>query len=210
MESNAKQIRDRYKELLDDGVPHSRKELFAYAKEDVEENAYTIGMLTGALKSLVDSSDIYQSMGRGIYQKVELSEKSSNKISARYLNIFKRTLEETSKESVNPMVLLEIDEDEKKKMKEIQECIRKIKRTVEHLRNKERTKVEKCFVIMPFEKNLDEVYHRLIKPTVEKKGYEVKRSDEIYGNQPIIEDITTEIRTANVLIADVTGKNPKH
>lgn len=94
MESNAKQIRDRYKELLDDGVPHSRKELFAYAKEDVEENAYTIGMLTGALKSLVDSSDIYQSMGRGIYQKVELSEKSSNKISARYLNIFKRTLEE--------------------------------------------------------------------------------------------------------------------
>ena len=72
-------------------------------------------------------------MGRGIYQKVELSEKSSNKISARYLNIFKRTLEETSKESVNPMVLLEIDEDEKKKMKEIQECIRKIKRTVEHL-----------------------------------------------------------------------------
>ena len=133
MESNAKQIRDRYKELLDDGVPHSRKELFAYAKEDVEENAYTIGMLTGALKSLVDSSDIYQSMGRGIYQKVELSEKSSNKISARYLIIFKRTLEETSKESVNPMVLLEIDEDEKKKMKEIQECIRKIKRTVEHL-----------------------------------------------------------------------------
>ena len=133
MESNAKQIRDRYKELLDDGVPHSRKELFAYAKEDVEENAYTIGMLTGALKSLVDSSDIYQSMGRGIYQKGELSEKSSNKISARYLNIFKRTLEEPSKESVNPMVLLEIDEDEKKKMKEIQECIRKIKRTVEHL-----------------------------------------------------------------------------
>ena len=53
--------------------------------------------------------------------------------------------------------------------------------------------MEKCFVIMPIEKNLDEVYHRLIKPTVEKKGYEVKRSDEIYGNQPIIEDITTEI-----------------
>ena len=94
MESNAKQIRKKFKELLDDGQPHSRKELFAYAKEDVEENAYTIGMLTGALKSLVDSSDIYQSMGRGIYQKVELSEKSSNKISARYLNIFKRTLEE--------------------------------------------------------------------------------------------------------------------
>ena len=133
MQSNAKQIKDRFVKLLDDGLPHSRKELFAYAKEDVEENAYTIGMLTGALKSLVDSSDIYQSMGRGIYQKVELSEKSSNKISARYLNIFKRTLEETSKESVNPMVLLEIDEDEKKKMKEIQECIRKIKRTVEHL-----------------------------------------------------------------------------
>lgn len=51
MESNAKQIREKFKELLDDGQPHSRKELFAYVKEDVEENIYTDSMLAGGIKN---------------------------------------------------------------------------------------------------------------------------------------------------------------
>ncbi len=133
MESNAKQIKDRFKKLLEDGLPHGRQELFDYAKQGAEENAYTAGMLTGALKSLVDSTDLYQCVGRGIYQKIEFSEKPSNQIVERYLAIFKRTLEETNKELVNPMIFLEINEEEKRKMKEIQDCIRKIKRTVEYL-----------------------------------------------------------------------------
>lgn len=133
MESNAKQIKDRFKKMLEDGLPHNRQELFAYAKEGAEENTYTVGMLTGALKSLVDSTDIYQCVNRGIYQKVESSGQSSNKIIERYVAIFKRTLEEIGKESVNPMVLLEISEEEKRKMEKIQDCIREIKRIVEYL-----------------------------------------------------------------------------
>ncbi|MDO5416887.1 MAG: DNA cytosine methyltransferase [Lachnospiraceae bacterium] len=67
---------------------------------------------------------------------------------------------------------------------------------------------KKCFVIMPFEKKLDECYSKLIKPTVENCGYEVKRADEIYGTNAIIDDITKEIKEADLLIADATGKNP--
>ncbi|NLJ30874.1 MAG: hypothetical protein GX424_04630 [Clostridiales bacterium] len=65
-----------------------------------------------------------------------------------------------------------------------------------------------CFVIMPFEDKLDTYYSKLIKPTIEELKYTVIRSDEIYGIRPIIDDITNEIEKADILIADVTGKNP--
>lgn len=133
MGTNAKQIRDRFRELLDDGLPHSRKELFAYAKEDMEENAYTDSMLAGALKTLVDSSNIYCCIERGIYQKVELSGKPSDDIISHYIVIFKRALDKANREKIDPMALLEMSEEEKQKMKEIQECLLSIEETVERL-----------------------------------------------------------------------------
>ena len=66
----------------------------------------------------------------------------------------------------------------------------------------------KCFVIMPFVKQLDGYYTKLIKPAVEALQYEVKRADEIYSVQAIIDDIVNEIESSDFLIADVTGKNP--
>lgn len=75
-------------------------------------------------------------------------------------------------------------------------------------KNEEQLKVKKCFVIMPFEDNLNEYYFRLVKPAMESKGYEVKRADEIYGNRAIIDDITSEIKNSDILVADATGKNP--
>ncbi len=68
--------------------------------------------------------------------------------------------------------------------------------------------MKKCFVIMPFEKVLDEYYKKLIKPILENLHYEVKRADEIYGTRAIIDDITQEIENADILVADATGKNP--
>lgn len=66
-----------------------------------------------------------------------------------------------------------------------------------------------CFVIMPFgDVYLDEYYQKIVKPTVETAGYTVKRADEIYGVKPIIHDIFDSIREADILIADVTGRNP--
>ena len=61
---------------------------------------------------------------------------------------------------------------------------------------------------MPFQTNLDSYYNHLLKPAIENLNYNVVRADEIYGNQPIIEDITREIKEAYILVADVTGKNP--
>lgn len=66
----------------------------------------------------------------------------------------------------------------------------------------------KCFVIMPFEDKLNSYYNDLIKPLVDGLNYMVKRADEIYSIHAIIDDIVLEIRTADFLIADVTGKNP--
>ncbi len=133
MQSNAKQIKDRFVKLLDDGLPHSRKELFAYAKEDEEENTYTIGMLAGALKTLVDSCNMYHCIERGIYQKIEPSEKTSDDIISGYLSILKKTLEKTNRNLVDPFSLLEMDQEEKLKMREIQECIQNIEETVKRM-----------------------------------------------------------------------------
>lgn len=133
MESNAQKIRERYMELLSDGRPHGRQELFAYAREQSGGNHYTEGMLTGALKVLVDSGNGYQCVGRAVYQKVENHEERQRRIVMRYAEILKKTLEETERERVNPMELLEIDEDEKRKMQEIRKCIQVIQDTVEQV-----------------------------------------------------------------------------
>lgn len=67
---------------------------------------------------------------------------------------------------------------------------------------------KKCFVIMPFQEQLDSYYREIIKPLMETLGYEVLRGDEIYGIDAIIDQIKDAIRHADLLIADLTGKNP--
>ena len=133
IESNAMQIRDRYKELLDDGVPHSRKELFAYVKENSEGNAYTDSMLAGALKTLVDSDNMFCCIERGIYQKIDPLKKNSGDIISHYIAIFKRALDKANRENIDSMALLEMSEEEKQKMKEIQDCLQNIEETVKRL-----------------------------------------------------------------------------
>lgn len=53
-----------------------------------------------------------------------------------YLSIYlfsKKTLEKANRNLVDPLSLLEMDEEEKLKMKEIQECIQNIEETVKCL-----------------------------------------------------------------------------
>ena len=66
----------------------------------------------------------------------------------------------------------------------------------------------KCFVIMPFSEPFNEYYIDILKPVIEECSLEAFRADEIYGTQPIIEDIAESIIDATIIIADVTGKNP--
>jgi len=65
-----------------------------------------------------------------------------------------------------------------------------------------------CFVLMPFQEALTAVYEHGIKPQVESMGMQCKRADEIYSAQGILGDIWDSIQTAELIIADCTGKNP--
>jgi hypothetical protein len=65
-----------------------------------------------------------------------------------------------------------------------------------------------CFVIMPFSGSFNDYYQKILKPTIENCGLKSIRADEIYGVKPIIEDIAECIINAEIVIADVTDKNP--
>jgi len=65
-----------------------------------------------------------------------------------------------------------------------------------------------CFVLMPFDEKFSPIYENILKKVVEEFGLKCKRADEIFGTQPIIEDIWKYIHKARILIADLTGRNP--
>lgn len=65
-----------------------------------------------------------------------------------------------------------------------------------------------CFVIMPFSGEFDNYYQEILKPTIEECSLIAIRADEIYGIKPIMEDIAECIINADIIIADVTGRNP--
>lgn len=65
-----------------------------------------------------------------------------------------------------------------------------------------------CFFLCPFSEPFDAIYSDHVKPILETEGMTVDRADEIFGTQPIIEDIWESINSAELILADVTGKNP--
>jgi hypothetical protein len=65
-----------------------------------------------------------------------------------------------------------------------------------------------CFVLMPFNSEMEEVFEYLISPAITKSGLNAVRADNINRPGSIIEQIRTSIRQSKLLIADVTAKNP--
>jgi hypothetical protein len=65
----------------------------------------------------------------------------------------------------------------------------------------------KCFVIMPFDAELDFVY-RVIKKTVEQHAMECQRADERVISEPIMEDVKSQIAGADLVVVDFTNRNP--
>ena len=61
---------------------------------------------------------------------------------------------------------------------------------------------------MPFRKDFDEIYFDLIKPTVEHSGIKCERVDEFPDPSHITADIVNCIEDANIIIADLTTRNP--
>ncbi|MBX7210377.1 MAG: hypothetical protein K1X78_18845 [Verrucomicrobiaceae bacterium] len=73
--------------------------------------------------------------------------------------------------------------------------------------------MKKCFVIMPIKsgpefEHFRAVFENLIKPTVEKHGYDVKRADDLKGGGSISKDIILPLAQADLVVADLTGLNP--
>jgi hypothetical protein len=64
-----------------------------------------------------------------------------------------------------------------------------------------------CFVLMPFAPRFDKVYET-IQRLVEAKGYECLRADQVFRATDIMYVVVEMIHRADVVIADVTGRNP--
>lgn len=132
MSSNAKDIKDSFKKLLGDGQIHSRTELFTYARQENPGKHYTEGMLTGALKTLTDPGTGYKCVGRAQYQKADADNGSYvDSLIGLYTDILKKTLETIEGDiPINPFKLMEIDEEDKKRLKKVESCIATIKAVV--------------------------------------------------------------------------------
>lgn len=65
-----------------------------------------------------------------------------------------------------------------------------------------------CFVLMPFNQELTDVFDTVVKPTIERHGLVARRADDIRGIQPIMSDIWKSICEARIVLADLTGRNP--
>ena len=65
-----------------------------------------------------------------------------------------------------------------------------------------------AFVVMQFSPEFNALYEEVIKPTCERFGYRAHRADDIFSNGLIIEDIAQSIKSASVIVADITSRNP--
>lgn len=65
-----------------------------------------------------------------------------------------------------------------------------------------------AFVLMPLSKDFDDVYQLGIKETCKEVGLYCERVDEQIFQETILERIYNQIYKADLIIADMTGKNP--
>jgi hypothetical protein len=64
-----------------------------------------------------------------------------------------------------------------------------------------------CFVLMPFDPSFDDVYKIGIKEACEDAGAYCERVDEQIFNERILDRIYNQIAKADIIIADMTGRN---
>lgn len=65
-----------------------------------------------------------------------------------------------------------------------------------------------CFVMMPFDNSFEEYYKDIYQPAIESCHLQARRADSIYRPSPILHDIWDFINDSELVIADITGRNP--
>ncbi len=64
------------------------------------------------------------------------------------------------------------------------------------------------FVLMPFSKEYDDIYHLGIKPACRNAGAYAERVDEQLFQESILDRVYNQIAKADIVISDMTGRNP--
>ncbi len=67
--------------------------------------------------------------------------------------------------------------------------------------------VNSCFILMPFQEKWSDRVNNKLKDTLKALHFEAKRADDLFGNN-VLEDIWTAINESELIIADLTKKNP--
>jgi hypothetical protein len=65
-----------------------------------------------------------------------------------------------------------------------------------------------AFVLMPFCDPYNSYYEAIFKPALEDSGYRVSRADDLFEARPIILSIQTSILEADLLLCEMSGRNP--
>lgn len=65
-----------------------------------------------------------------------------------------------------------------------------------------------CFVIMPFGGWLDTYYEEIYAPAIEAASMKATRADDLYRPGNIVNDIWNYTKSADIILADLTSKNP--
>lgn len=67
--------------------------------------------------------------------------------------------------------------------------------------------LDTCFVMMPFGEWFDIYYKDIYVGAIKDAGYEPIRGDELFSTGSVVEQIWEQVTKAEVLLADLTGKN---
>jgi hypothetical protein len=70
------------------------------------------------------------------------------------------------------------------------------------------TPKDTCFTIMPFGGWFDDYYASVYKPAIEAAGLSPCRADDLYRPSAIVNDIWSYTKSAKLILADLSGKNP--
>jgi len=64
------------------------------------------------------------------------------------------------------------------------------------------------FVLMPFTDALRPIYEDHLEKPISKLNLRIKRADDLYGANVVMQDVWSAIHAARIIIADCTGRNP--
>lgn len=65
-----------------------------------------------------------------------------------------------------------------------------------------------CFVLMPFSEPFETYYEAIFRPAVLNANLKITRADSLFASTPIMGDVWRFIQEADVLLAELTGRNP--